>query len=89
MPITTPTGRQIRDNSIQRDDLDFSTVGQAVVRKIVQGTNINLNSTGADSGTGDVTINAIVPSVDATLICSGPPNSEAVFGDDYDFVVVG
>src|SRR5215468_5185055 len=56
MPITTPSGRQILDGSVQRADLDATTVGQAVVRKIVQGSGITLTSTGADSGTGDVTI---------------------------------
>lgn len=58
MPKTTIGGKQITDSSVQRDDLDTATVGQAVVRKIIQGTGITLSSTGADSGTGDVTINA-------------------------------
>jgi hypothetical protein len=39
--------------------LDATTVGQAVVRKIVQGTNVTLSSTGADSGTGDVTVSVM------------------------------
>lgn len=52
------TGKQIRDGSVQRDDLDISTVGQSVVRKIIQGSGVIISSTGADSGTGDVTINA-------------------------------
>ena len=58
MARTELTGRQIKDSTVQRDDLDTSTVGQAVVRKIVQGSGITISSTGADSGTGDVTINA-------------------------------
>ena len=58
MPKTNIRGEQIGDSEIQRDDLDVTTVGQAVIRKIVAGTGININSTGADSGTGDVTINA-------------------------------
>src|SRR6516164_617582 len=56
MPPTTLRGTQVTDGSIQRTDLDATTVGQAVVRKIVQGTNVTLSSTGADSGTGDVTV---------------------------------
>jgi len=57
MAITQVRGTQVLDGSVQRTDLDATTVGQAVVRKIVQGTNVTLSSTGADSGTGDVTIN--------------------------------
>lgn len=55
--MTQISGKQIRDGSVQRDDLDVVTVGQAVTRKIIQGTGITITSTGADSGTGDVTIN--------------------------------
>jgi hypothetical protein len=57
MAQTVIRGTQILNNTIQRADLDTSTVGQAVVTKLVQGTNVTLSSTGADSGTGDVTIN--------------------------------
>jgi len=56
MPPTNIRGAQVLDGSVQRTDLDASTVGQAVVRKIVQGAGITLSSTGADSGTGDVTV---------------------------------
>jgi hypothetical protein len=58
MPITTIRGGQVTDGTVQRVDLDVSTVGQAVVRKIVQGSGITLSSTGADSGTGDVTVSS-------------------------------
>jgi Repeat of unknown function (DUF5907) len=59
MAATAIRGAQIQDGTVQRADLDISTVGSAVVRKLVQGTGITLSSTGADSGTGDVTINAV------------------------------
>ena len=58
MGITTVPSRQIRDADVNRDDLDTTTVGKAVVRKLIQGTGISLSATGADAGTGDVTINA-------------------------------
>ena len=58
MGKTTIGGGQIRDGTVQRADLDVTTVGQAVIAKIIQGTNITISSTGGDSGTGDVTINA-------------------------------
>lgn len=56
MPPTVIRGTQVLDGSIQRADLDISTVGKSVVAKLVQGSGITLSSTGADSGTGDVTI---------------------------------
>jgi hypothetical protein len=59
MAATAIRGAQIQDGTVQRADLDITTVGSAVVRKLVQGTGITLSSTGADSGTGDVTINAV------------------------------
>src|SRR5262245_49225690 len=60
MPPTTIRGAQVLDGSVQRTDLDSTTVGQAVVRKIVQGSGVTLSSTGADSGTGDVTVSSPV-----------------------------
>jgi hypothetical protein len=57
MAATTVRGPQVRDGSIQRVDVDVATVGQALIRKIVQGTLMSLSSTGADAGTGDVTAN--------------------------------
>ena len=56
MAQTQVRGSQILNATIQRQDVDTSTVGQALVAKLLQGTNITLSSTGADSGTGDVTI---------------------------------
>lgn len=51
-------GNQALNGSIQRDDLDVSTPGQAVVRKILAGTGVSLTQTGPDTGTGDVTVAA-------------------------------
>jgi len=56
MAQTQIRGTQVEDGTIQRRDLNIATAGQAVVAKIVQGTNVTLSSTGADSGTGDVTV---------------------------------
>lgn len=57
MARTEVRGGQIKDTSVSRADLDTSTIGEAVVRRIIAGTNITLGSTGADTGTGDVTVN--------------------------------
>lgn len=47
---------QIRDGQVKRADLHTSTTGNAVMAKAVAGAGIDLSSTGADAGTGDVTI---------------------------------
>jgi hypothetical protein len=58
MPKTEIKSSQIKDAEVKRDDLNITTTGQAVVRKIIAGTNVSISSTGVDAGTGDVTINA-------------------------------
>ena len=61
MPIRQEfTGYQIKDGTIYREDLNTTVTGKALVRRIVAGSGVSLGSTGADSGTGDVTINATV-----------------------------
>ena len=56
MARTQLRGTQVADGSIQRDDLDVTTAGEAVVRKILVAGGLSLTSTGVDSGTGDVTL---------------------------------
>lgn len=56
MPVTGVRGRQILDGDVTRNDLNVDTAGQAVIRRIIAGNGISISSTGADSGTGDVTI---------------------------------
>lgn len=60
MPRTQITGEQVDDGSIKRDDLNIDDPGQAVIRKLIAGTGINLVSTGVDAGTGDVTVNGML-----------------------------
>lgn len=68
MGRTTLTGYQITDGSVQRDDIDVITSGQALVRKIIAGNNVTITSTGVDSGTGDVTISASVSASSGTYV---------------------
>lgn len=56
MARTMLPGRQVTDGSIQRADLDTTTAGSAIIARVIAGTNISLSSTGADAGTGDVTV---------------------------------
>lgn len=53
---------QVKDQTINRDDIDITTAGKALVTKIIAGDNISISGTGVDSGTGDVTINANISS---------------------------
>ena len=50
-------GDQIQGGTISRGDLNSATSGSAVILKLIAGTGITLSQTGADSGTGDVTVN--------------------------------
>lgn len=57
MAKTEITGDQVLDGTVARDDLDTTTIGQAVIAKVIAGANVSLTWTGADAGTGDVTVN--------------------------------
>jgi hypothetical protein len=56
MGVTTVRSKQIRDNTIAREDLNVTDSGKAIIAKIVAGTGIVLSETGPDAGTGDVTV---------------------------------
>lgn len=59
MALTQQRGTQIRDGSIQRSDLDTTTAGEAVIRKVLPGNTMFAASTGVDAGTGDVTLHTL------------------------------
>jgi hypothetical protein len=48
---------QVKNGCIELQDLNTTKPGKAVITKVLQGTGIELVSTGADQGTGNVTIN--------------------------------
>lgn len=50
-------GNALLDGTITRADVNVDMAGNALLRRIIAGTNVSFVSTGADSGTGDVTIN--------------------------------
>jgi hypothetical protein len=82
----TPTsirGEQIKDGQIQRRHLDITTSGQAIVSKLVAGTNIVLSYTGVDEGTGEVTINC----PQDLLVLSGVTGFRYWFNDGIDPLV--
>lgn len=92
MAQTTIRSAQILDTTVGRDDLNTATSGQAVVVKIIAGTNITLGSTGANAGTGDVTINAsgggsgITRSINSI---SGTTTGAAAASTDYVYLCTG
>jgi hypothetical protein len=57
VPRTEVRTREIKDQEVRRADLNTSASGDAVITKVIAGNNIAITETGADSGTGDVTIN--------------------------------
>lgn len=57
MARTEVRSTQIRDGDVKRPDLNTNETGSAVITKALPGTNITVDSTGIDQGTGDVTIN--------------------------------
>jgi hypothetical protein len=61
MALTQARGGQILDESIQRADLNATTAGSAVIKKLILGGSLSaqgmtLTQTGVDGGTGDVTL---------------------------------
>jgi len=58
MAKTRIGAREVLDSDIGRSDLNISTSGEALIRKVLPGSGINIAWTGVDPGTGDVTITA-------------------------------
>jgi len=50
----TLTGEDIEDGGIYRQDLNITSTGKAVVRKVTTSTGLSYTYTGVDAGTGDV-----------------------------------
>ncbi len=76
MPATQVTGQQILDGSVQRTDRCVSgPAGTNVIAKAIQGSGIQLNASGAEAGTGDVTIGLAQIVAASILGNSGPSPS--------------
>ena len=58
MSRTEIRSHQVKDGSIQNVDIDINTPGKSLITKIVAGDGIQILSTGADDGTGVVTVSA-------------------------------
>lgn len=58
MARTQVRTKQVLDQGITKDDLNTTTLGQAVITKVLGGIGVNIDWTGVDEGTGVVTISA-------------------------------
>ena len=58
MARTEVKSHQIKDGEVKRQDMNTADTGDAVITKVIAGSNINISSTGVDAGTGDVTVNS-------------------------------
>lgn len=56
MAKTSVKSEQIKDGGVKRSDVNITQTGEALIRRLIAGTNISLSSTGVDTGTGDVTV---------------------------------
>lgn len=79
-------GTQIREGQIEaeavgRSELNATTVGSSVIKRVIAGTNVTISSTGADVGTGDVTINAVAGGTSGIEILSVAPVAGSVLND--------
>lgn len=79
MANTNIRSRQIKDGDVLRADVNTSTSGSALITKVIAGTGISLSSTGADAGTGDVTVtvNASLDNLSDVVITS-PASAEVL-----------
>lgn len=58
MPPTRISSLQIGDGQVKRSDLNTADSGAAVITRVIAGDGVAISETGADPGTGDVTISA-------------------------------
>ncbi len=80
MAKTEINTKQIGDGEVTRADLNVNESSKAVIARIIAGDNITISSTGADTGTGDVTINA--PTGGATVIKTVTADYTILITDD-------
>jgi len=75
---------QINTGTVQRDNLDILTPNKSLIRKIlISGTNITMQYTGADSGTGDVTLGLLLPINDLSdVVITSPQLRDVLIYDD-------
>lgn len=71
MARTQVKSKQLLDEGVKRDDLNSTEPGQAVIKKILAGSYVTMEYTGADPGTGDVTMNVNTDDLMALILALG------------------
>jgi hypothetical protein len=69
MAQTQIKSSQLLDGGVQREDINISVSGHALITKIIAGNGLTESHTGVDAGTGDVTLS--LGNHSAALITSG------------------
>jgi phage-related tail fiber protein len=82
----------IEDGSVSRVDMNTTVVGESVITKLIAGTNITISSTGADTGTGDVTVSvnnipAATDYIQNNTVISTTSKLNVIDSDNIDFIV--
>lgn len=80
MAKTNVKGTQVFDGTIGRADINTTVNGSAIIAKILNGNGIAMAQTGADSGTGDVTL-----SVDLSFLNGKYPSLDTVRTQNHVF----
>ena len=78
----------ISTGTLTRALLNTATSGSAVIAKVIAGTNMSLASTGADAGTGDVTIN-LNPSANIKLVAGTTTVAPLTFQSGTNLTTAG
>lgn len=83
MPGTQPIigYEQIYTGTVRRDNVDYQTPNNSLIRKIISGASISMQYTGADAGTGDVTIGVSTEDIQDIVESFGYPTLL------YDYIV--
>lgn len=61
---TQVNGKQVRDGSLGRPDLNQTISGEAVILSVSVDESLSMTETGADAGTGDVTLGVSQAQID-------------------------
>lgn len=56
--VTRVSSLQIKDGGIQKEDINTTKSGQALITNVKAGSGITIEETGVDEGTGEVTIHS-------------------------------
>lgn len=89
MARTQITGAQVLDGSVERVDVNTTIAGQALITKLLAGSNLVITSTGVDSGTGDVTVGMTAGAQLIFIQDTAPPDVGKYIWFQTNYLVAG